>query len=51
MAPFDSSVARDAVRNELPGRVPDGELECLLESMRETIAAASIGQVYKATLP
>jgi len=57
MTRFDGEVARDIVRKELTPRVEEGsiekqDLEDLLESLvEEPVAAASIGQVYKASLP
>ena len=60
MAPFDSDVAKEIILSELMGfdgkgggeEIPLGDLEALVSSLTELpIAAASIGQVYKANLP
>ncbi|KAL7464945.1 hypothetical protein ACHAXS_005279 [Conticribra weissflogii] len=57
MTRFDGQVACDIVTKELMPRVEEGsiekrDLEDLLASMvEEPVAAASIGQVYKANLP
>lgn len=63
MAPFENDVAKEIIRGELSGEANDGEkdsingignddLEALLSSLTEhPVAAASIGQVYKARLP
>ena len=63
MKPFDSQLAKEIVRRELYERTsaPTGssqgsrirakDLECLLSNLTSPVAAASIGQVYKAYLP
>lgn len=56
MTRFDGEVARDIVRKELTPRAEEGsiekrDLEDFLDSLvEEPVAAASIGQVYKANL-
>ena len=63
MKPFDSQLAKEIVRRELyqrtsthtdssqGSRICAKDLECLLSNLTSPVAAASIGQVYKAYLP
>lgn len=55
MTPFDSDMAKEIILTELTGSdndIPAKDLEALLSSLTTLpVAAASIGQVYKAHLP
>ena len=60
MEPFDSDAARDIVLEELMGyrggddgsTLPLGDVEALLSNLtEEPVAAASVGQVYRSSLP
>ncbi|EEC49079.1 predicted protein [Phaeodactylum tricornutum CCAP 1055/1] len=52
MQTFDTETARETIRSELQNKASTTALDAILTSLSEyPIAAASIGQVYKATLP
>jgi hypothetical protein len=54
MTPFDGEAAKDLVWRELQDRTDNitiGDLKALMDNLNEPVAAASIGQVYKAYLP
>jgi len=51
MKPFDGETAKDIVWRELHGRdITMGDLESLMANLTQPVAAASIGQVYRAHL-
>ena len=55
MTPFDGDAAREIVRRELSAGKDDAseeeDVQSLVEKIDRPVAAASIGQVYKAQLP